>query len=118
MLKSKFAHFQLFHYLPGWGVGGWGKAENKAKLSPAGAGSWAELGNSGHLRLCQQPMAAHALRSDQNLKPNTNLCETTPTELGHRENDHHYRDLYSGVLQWEYGQVSWAWFILWFKTMH
>ena len=45
MLKSKFAHFQLFHYLPGWGVGGWGKAENKAKLSPAGAGSWAELGN-------------------------------------------------------------------------
>ena len=22
-----------------------GKAENKAKLSPAGAGSWAELGN-------------------------------------------------------------------------
>jgi hypothetical protein len=28
----------------GW-VGGWGKADNKAKLSPAGAGSWAELGN-------------------------------------------------------------------------
>ena len=27
------------------GGGGWGKAENKAKLSPAGAGSWAELGN-------------------------------------------------------------------------
>jgi hypothetical protein len=25
-------------------VGGWGKAENKAKFSPAGAGSWAELG--------------------------------------------------------------------------
>ena len=24
---------------------------------------------SGHLRLCQQPRAAHALRSDQNLKP-------------------------------------------------
>ena len=23
---------------------------------------------SGHLRLCQQPRAAHALRSDQNLK--------------------------------------------------
>ena len=29
----------------GGGGGGWGKAENKAKLSPAGAGSWAELGN-------------------------------------------------------------------------
>jgi hypothetical protein len=27
--------------LSGWG--GRGKAENKAKLSPAGAGSWAEL---------------------------------------------------------------------------
>ena len=27
--------------------GGWGKAENKAKLSPAGAGSWAELGKKG-----------------------------------------------------------------------
>ena len=25
-------------------MGGWGKAANKAKLSPAGAGSWAELG--------------------------------------------------------------------------
>ena len=24
---------------------GWGKAGNKAKLSPAGAGSWSELGN-------------------------------------------------------------------------
>ena len=24
--------------------------------------------NSGHLRLCQQPWAAHALRSDQNLE--------------------------------------------------
>ena len=24
---------------------------------------------SGHLRLCQQPRAAHALRSDQNLPP-------------------------------------------------
>jgi hypothetical protein len=26
---------------------------------------------SGHLRLCQQPRAAHALRSDQNLNRNT-----------------------------------------------
>ena len=26
----------------GWG---WGKAGNKAKLSPASAGAWAELGN-------------------------------------------------------------------------
>ena len=31
----------------GGGVGvGWFKAENKAKLSPAGAGSWAELGKN------------------------------------------------------------------------
>ena len=45
------------------GGGGWGKAENKAKLSPAGAGSWAELGNSGpHKLLCW----LHACRSDQN----------------------------------------------------
>ena len=29
-----------FHYLSGWG-----KSEIKAKLSPAGAGAWAELGN-------------------------------------------------------------------------
>ena len=31
----------------GWGwVGwGWGKVGNKAKLSPASAGTWAELGN-------------------------------------------------------------------------
>ena len=34
----------------GWVGGGWGKAENKGKLSPAGAGSWAELGN---IRLSQ-----------------------------------------------------------------
>jgi hypothetical protein len=49
-------------------VGGWGEIEIKAKLSPAEAGVWAELGNmqnSGHLRLCQQPRATHALRSDQ-----------------------------------------------------
>ena len=26
-------------------VGGWGEIENKAKLSPAEAGVWAELGN-------------------------------------------------------------------------
>jgi hypothetical protein len=26
-------------------VGGWVRVENKAKLSPAGAGAWAELGN-------------------------------------------------------------------------
>ena len=25
---------------------GWGESENKAKLSPAGAGTWAELGNN------------------------------------------------------------------------
>ena len=29
----------------GW-VGGWGKIEIKAKLSPAKAGAWAELGKS------------------------------------------------------------------------
>ena len=44
MLKSKFCSFPAVSLLVrGWG--GWGKAENKAKLSPAGAGSWAELGN-------------------------------------------------------------------------
>ena len=48
MLKSKFCSFPAISLLVrGWGVevGGWGKAENKAKLSPAGATSWAELGN-------------------------------------------------------------------------
>ena len=34
-----------FHYFPGWVVGGWGEIKNKAKLSPARAGAWAELGN-------------------------------------------------------------------------
>ena len=34
-----------FSYFPGVGVGGWVRVENKAKLSPAGAGAWAELGN-------------------------------------------------------------------------
>jgi hypothetical protein len=42
MLKSKFCSFPAISLLAL--VGGWGKAENKAKLSPAGAGSWAELG--------------------------------------------------------------------------
>ena len=66
-----------FPYFPGWVggwwvvvVGGWGEIKIKAKLSPAKAGAWAELGKnaiySGHLRLFQQPRAAHALRSDQN----------------------------------------------------
>ena len=31
-----------FRYFPGGG--GWVRVENKAKLSPAGAGAWAELG--------------------------------------------------------------------------
>ena len=35
-----------FEDFPGGVVGwGWGKAGNKAKLSPASAGAWAELGN-------------------------------------------------------------------------
>jgi hypothetical protein len=42
-----------FYYFPGWvgggwvggWVGGWGEIEIKAKLSPAEAGVWAELGN-------------------------------------------------------------------------
>ena len=46
MLKSKFFSFPAISLLARVrGGGGWGKAENKAKLSPAGAGSWAELGN-------------------------------------------------------------------------
>ena len=45
LLKSKFFSFPAISLLARVGVGGWGKAENKAKLSPAGAGSWAELGN-------------------------------------------------------------------------
>ena len=54
----------------GWVGGGClGEIKIKAKLSPAKAGVRAELGKnaiySGHLRLCQQPRAAHALRSDQ-----------------------------------------------------
>ena len=36
------AKFQVC-YFPGW-VGGWGEIEIKAKLSPAKAGAWAELG--------------------------------------------------------------------------
>ena len=32
-------------------MSGWGKAENKAKLSPAGTGSWAELGNKYNILL-------------------------------------------------------------------
>ena len=35
-----------FTTCPGVGVGGWGKAGNKAKLRPAGAGSLAELGKN------------------------------------------------------------------------
>ena len=42
MLKSKFCSFPAISLLGR----GWGKAENKAKLSPAGSGSWAELGNN------------------------------------------------------------------------
>ena len=33
-----------FDTFTGW-VGGWFRSDNKAKLSPAGAGAWAELGN-------------------------------------------------------------------------
>jgi hypothetical protein len=33
-------------------VGGWGKADNKSKLSPAVAGSWAELGKNSWHRGC------------------------------------------------------------------
>jgi hypothetical protein len=58
-----FAHFQLVHYLSGGGWGGWGRAENKAKLSPAGAGSWAELGKNKCLLLDNQsdPITMHVL---------------------------------------------------------
>ena len=37
-----------FRYFPGGVGGGWVREiENKAKLSPAGAGAWAELGKNG-----------------------------------------------------------------------
>ena len=38
--------------------------------------------NSGHLRLCQQPRAAHALRSDQNLS--TTRPEMLQTDISSR----------------------------------
>ena len=39
--------------------------------------------NSGHLRLCQQPRAAHALRSDQNINKlrNESWCERSQTYI-------------------------------------
>ena len=37
-----------------------GEIKIKAKLSPAGAGTWAELGNNGHF-----DALAHTLHSDQ-----------------------------------------------------
>ena len=40
---------------------------------------WNNMQNSGHLRLCQQPRAAHALRSDQ-LWKTTLVAETKNTE--------------------------------------
>jgi hypothetical protein len=45
-----------FRYFPGWvggwvGVGGWVRVENKAKLSPAGAGAWTELGKIKAIKL-------------------------------------------------------------------
>jgi hypothetical protein len=79
MLESKFCLFPAISLLfrvggraAGWAGAGYSKnTTNSAQLSWAGA--WAELGkkkrnnmqNSGHLRLCQQPRAAHPLRSDQ-----------------------------------------------------
>jgi hypothetical protein len=45
MLKSKFCSFPAISLLARGG-GGWGKAENKAKLSPAGAESWADFGKN------------------------------------------------------------------------
>jgi hypothetical protein len=51
MLESKFRSFPAISLLArGWGWGGWGKADNKAKLSPAGAGTWAELGKMLEMR--------------------------------------------------------------------
>ena len=46
-------------------------SDNKAKLSPAGAGSWAELGNSGHLHLCQQPrQRTHSAQTKRSIPKN------------------------------------------------
>ena len=49
-LESTGTGLQLsFEDFPGGGGGwGWGKAGNTAKLSPASAGAWAELGKISH----------------------------------------------------------------------
>ena len=46
--ESKF-HVSLLSR-GGWVVGGWGEIEIKAKLSPAKAGAWAELGKNMNCR--------------------------------------------------------------------
>ena len=60
-----------FRYFPG-GVGGGGwvrEIENKAKLSPAGAGAWAELGKKSMIIVvpsCLKDADGARTRSDQN----------------------------------------------------
>ena len=40
------SHIDTFTgWVAGW-LGGWFKSDNKAKLSPAGAGAWADLGHT------------------------------------------------------------------------
>ena len=47
------AKFQVSLLSRGVGGGGWVREiENKAKLSPAGAGAWAELGKKTKYKLC------------------------------------------------------------------
>jgi hypothetical protein len=57
-LNSKFAYFPgVGGWVGGgWWVGGWvgGETKIKAKLSPAEAGAWAELGNMLVLHTCIQ----------------------------------------------------------------
>jgi hypothetical protein len=48
--------------------GGWGKAENKAKLSPAGAGSWVELGNCEKVKKVEKEKKAGAELCQAQLK--------------------------------------------------
>ena len=42
---------------------------------------WKNIKNSGHLRLCQQPRASHALRSDQYIGPKSFFKEEMATML-------------------------------------
>ena len=60
----------------GWGgyvVGGWGgyvvqEIKNKAKLSPAGAGTWAELGNNNIYNNMKRGMGQFSISSTKRIQ--------------------------------------------------